>query len=199
MVHEEELETWSHRKRATKRSLDIVFALLASIAYAIPMLFISIWIKYDSSGPILFWQERIGRNGTIIKVPKFRTMSHDVESSNRKTVTDAGKLLRKTHLDELPQIYSVIQGDMSFVGPRPIWSEENESLEQKISEWNRRHKVKPGITGPCQIKGIDTTEPERLLMFDLYYIRNFSALLDLKIVLKQSKLIFKSLYSQYKV
>src|SRR5262249_31121264 len=160
-----------------------------------PMLaIISLAIKLDSPGPILFRQTRHGYNNEGIQVFKFRTMrmmgpgdAFVQAVKNDLRVTSIGRILRRSSLDELPQLMNVLRGDMSIVGPRPHATSHNEMFEALIPPLSRRHKVKPGITGWAQVNGsrgeTDTLEKmQRRVELDLYYIDNWSFLLDCKIV-----------------
>ena len=161
------------------------------------MLVISVLIKLDSKGPVLFSQWRYGLNGQSIRVYKFRTMKvcqdgFDFVQQARKEdprITRIGKILRRTSLDELPQFINVLQGRMSVVGPRPHAVSHNEEYRSQIKGYMLRHKIKPGITGLAQINGYrgetDTLDKmEKRVLYDLEYLRNWSLSLDLKIVLK---------------
>jgi len=156
---------------------------------------IAVLIKLDSRGPVLFQQNRHGYNNKQISVFKFRTM-HIVEDGadftqairNDPRVTRMGRLLRSTSIDELPQLFNVLSGEMSVVGPRPHPVALNTTFEAQIAPFSRRHNVKPGITGWAQVNGYrgetDTLEKmQRRVDYDLYYIDNWSFLFDLKIIL----------------
>jgi len=163
----------------------------------------AILVKIDSPGPILYRQRRYGFNNNVISVWKFRTMFHrGTEDAAPETsdgalrqacridprVTRVGRYLRRSSLDELPQFFNVIQGSMSIVGPRPHAVAHNTQFAQSVAEYYARHRVKPGITGWAQVHGYrgetDTAEKLELrVKYDLYYIDNWSLLLDLKIIL----------------
>ncbi len=178
-----------------KRLEDIVLASIILFVVAIPMLLIVICIKLSSPGPVLYRQLRYGFSGEKIWVWKFRTMDvaeNDQEvvqaSRNDTRVTRLGQILRRTSLDELPQFFNVLYGTMSIVGPRPHAIGLNESHRKVVQGYMLRHKVKPGITGWAQINGwrgeTDTLEKmEKRIEFDLDYIRNWSLVFDIKIVL----------------
>tara|TARA_R110001583_G_scaffold83923_1_gene221203 strand:+ start:20084 stop:21478 length:1395 start_codon:yes stop_codon:yes gene_type:complete len=177
-----------------KKAEDIIGGALILSAIVIPMLVISVLIKLDSPGPIFFKQKRYGLDGKAINVWKFRSMTTaDNGAVVRQAVkgdariTKLGAFLRRTSLDELPQFINVLQGRMSIVGPRPHAIAHNEEYRNLIDFYMLRHKVKPGVTGWAQINGwrgeTDTLEKmEKRIEFDLYYIRNWSLLLDIKIV-----------------
>jgi len=157
---------------------------------------LSILIKLDSTGPALFCQQRRGRNREIIKVYKFRTMYQDQSSAafkqaekNDPRITRIGAIMRKTSLDELPQLFNVVQGSMSLVGPRPHPIPLDEKFKQVIPALNSRYAVKPGITGWAQINGFrgETTRIDDMvgrIEHDRHYIKNWTLWLDLKIIVK---------------
>lgn len=177
-----------------KRLEDLVLGLGMLAILAIPMLFIAIGVKLTSAGPIFFKQSRYGMGGDHIKVWKFRSMSvcedgPNVQQAQRKDprVTPFGNFLRRTSLDELPQLFNVISGSMSLVGPRPHAVAHNEFYRGQIKGYMLRHKVKPGITGLAQINGFrgETETLDKMsgrIAYDLEYIRNWSLLLDIKIL-----------------
>lgn len=180
---------------ALKRLEDLSIGSLILIMSLPLMLSIALAIKVSSRGPIIFKQRRHGLNGEVISVYKFRTM-HTLDdgaivvqaTKNDERVTPIGKFLRRTSLDELPQFFNVLQGNMSIVGPRPHALAHNEYYRQLIDGYMQRHKVKPGITGWAQINGLrgetDTIEKMRMRVeYDLYYINHWSLGLDLKIIL----------------
>lgn len=173
---------------------DLVLALIALVLCAIPMLAIAIAVKLDSPGPILFRQQRYGLDGRRIAVLKFRTMKvlEDGAKVSQATrddprVTRLGKFLRRYSLDELPQFFNVLRGEMSVVGPRPHAVTHNEQYRKLIPGYMLRHKVKPGITGWAQVNGLrgetDTiAKMFKRVEYDMYYIRNWSIWLDIKII-----------------
>ncbi|MEA3286942.1 MAG: sugar transferase [Candidatus Marinimicrobia bacterium] len=181
-------------ERIVKRLFDLTVASLVLILTAPFLLIIAMFIKFNSKGPVLFAQERVGRDGKLFKVIKFRTMIQDAEAEtgpvwateNDPRITSVGRIMRHLRLDELPQAINVLKNEMSLVGPRP----EREFFVKQITElyplYPRRHQVKPGITGWAQVKqGYDTTlEASRLkLKYDLFYLENISLRLDLKIIM----------------
>lgn len=178
-----------------KRLFDRMMATLTLILLSPVFLIIAIAIKLDSQGPILFSQRRYGMDGLEFDVWKFRSMSGQEDgvkvrqaTRNDSRVTRVGAFLRRHSLDELPQFFNVLQGSMSVVGPRPHAVSHNEEYRHKIDGYMMRHKIKPGITGWAQINGwrgeTDTLEKmEQRVLFDLEYIRNWSAWLDAKIIL----------------
>lgn len=179
---------------ALKRIEDLLLASLILVVIALPMMLIALGVKMTSSGPVIFKQRRYGIDGREIMVWKFRTMNVMEDGAvicqvkpNDLRVTPFGSFLRKTSLDELPQFFNVIRGDMSIVGPRPHAVSHNEEYRNLISGYMLRHKVKPGITGLAQVKGCrgETATLEKMekrVNYDLEYIRNWSLLLDMKLI-----------------
>jgi Undecaprenyl-phosphate glucose phosphotransferase len=180
--------------RAIKRAFDIAAAIAGLIMVSPLFVIVAIAIKLDSPGPVFFRQTRHGYNNEPIRVLKFRSMSVMEEGDNFRPVTRhdprvtrLGRFLRHTNIDELPQLFNVLVGDMSIVGPRPHATAQNEVFAELISSFSRRHNVKPGITGWAQVNGYrgdtDTLEKmQRRLEHDLHYIDNWSLILDLKII-----------------
>lgn len=184
-------------QRVLKRSLDLVVAIIATIILLPVMIVTAIAVKLDSPGPALYAQVRVGRNGKLFKVHKFRSMRQDAEaksgpvlaSENDPRITRLGRFIRATRLDELPQLFDVLVGNMSIVGPRP---ERPFFVEQFISEkpeYAYRHNVKPGITGLAQIAGKYNTTAYDKLVYDLIYIQNFSVINDLTLMLQTLKVL----------
>ncbi len=177
-----------------KRILDIIFALLIGICVIPIMIIAAIIIKLESKGPIFFIQERIGEGNKPFKIVKFRSMTTDAEkdgpkwaTKNDNRVTKFGKFMRLTRVDELPQLWNVLKGEMSFVGPRPEREFFIKQLEKEIMYYNLRHTVKPGLTGWAQVMypyGASIEDAYRKLQYDLYYIKNHDILFDMKILLK---------------
>lgn len=181
-----------------KRLFDIVFSLLASAVLALPMLVIALLVKCTSPGSVLYFQERLGLSGKKIHVIKFRTMRMDAEvngiqwSSGEKDprVTGFGRILRATHLDELPQLWCILKGEMSLVGPRPEREVYYNEFEKYIHGFHERLKVKPGLTGLAQVEGGYHLAPQKKVLYDVEYIKNRSLWLDMKIILKTAVLVF---------
>ena len=177
-----------------KRLEDIVLGSFALLLVALPMLLVALAIKLDSRGPVFFRQRRYGRGGREIDVFKFRTMrvledGADVKQAQKEDprITSVGRFLRRSSLDELPQLINVVLGDMSLIGPRPHAVAHNELYRRQIIEYMLRHKVKPGITGWAQVNGWrGETDTLRKMVYrvehDLHYIRNWSLLFDLRIL-----------------
>jgi len=200
-------ETWFseniRQKKAyeiAKRSFDILFSLLGVLITIIIFPLIALVIKIDSPGPIFYSQKRVGKNGKIFTLYKFRTMKSNVENNhfrpttlNDSRVTKIGKILRRTHIDELPQLYNILKGDISFVGPRPEAIELVKYFKKEIPYYNFRHLIKPGFTGWAQINyhyTISVEETKEKLQYDFYYIKDRSFFLDLAIILKTIRIIF---------
>jgi len=186
-----------------KRIFDIVVSLLALIIFSPIMLISAIAIKLYDGGPVFFLQERVTCGGRVFKVIKFRSMVVDAESKgplitvvNDQRVTPIGKIMRKIRIDEFPQLFNVLAGDMSIVGPRPERIENVEQYSKEIPEFNLRHRVKAGITGYAQIFGRYNTSPRDKLILDLLYIERFSFLLDIKLMFMTLKIMFISSSTQ---
>ncbi|HWW87558.1 MAG TPA: TIGR03013 family XrtA/PEP-CTERM system glycosyltransferase [Vicinamibacterales bacterium] len=190
----------THALVAAKRGFDVVAATLGLILAAPIMLTTAALVRRTSHGPVLYHQERVGLNGKTFMVHKFRTMRQDAEvrtgpvwsQANDTRVTSIGKFLRRTRLDELPQLWNVLLGEMSFVGPRPERPGFVEQLTADIPFYGQRHVVKPGLTGWAQIRytyGASVEDAIQKLQYDLYYIKNLSLALDLVIVLETIKTV----------
>jgi undecaprenyl-phosphate galactose phosphotransferase/putative colanic acid biosynthesis UDP-glucose lipid carrier transferase len=186
----------SAAEQACKRALDLLFASAALVILAPMMILTAAWIKIETRGPTFFTQRRSGFNGRTFKIYKFRTMSVDEDgpllrqaTRNDPRVTNCGRLLRRTNIDELPQLLNVLAGEMSLVGPRPHPLALNSEYEDIIGNYAFRHHVKPGLTGWAQVNGArgETQTVElmaRRVEFDLWYINNWSLWLDLRILLR---------------
>ncbi|MEA4888143.1 MAG: sugar transferase [Clostridiaceae bacterium] len=185
------------QQRMLKRAFDIVFAILALIITGPVQLATMLLIRIDSPGPAVYSQDRITLSGKVYKVYKFRTMVNGAEekfgayqsSLDDPRVTKIGKLLRNMHLDELPQFVNIIRGDMSVVGPRSDRPTTIDAFETNIPGYNQRLKVKSGLTGLAQIYGKYNSDPEDKLRFDMMYIKNYSFLLDMKIIMQSLRAI----------
>ncbi|MBC1193985.1 sugar transferase [Microcystis aeruginosa BLCCF158] len=167
-----------------KRIFDFFLALIGLIVLSVPMAIIAILLWITSGHPILFTQPRPGKDGRIFKFYKFRTMTDERDSSgnrlpDEKRLTAVGQFLRKTSLDELPQLWNVLKGEMSFVGPRPLLVAY---LDRYTPEQARRHEVIPGITGWAQINGRNALSWEEKFQFDIWYIDHWNLWLDFKIL-----------------
>ena len=168
-----------------KRLFDIVLAIIISIAFSFLMLIIALSVKLTSKGPMLYWSDRVGKKNTIFKMPKFRTMKADTPAvathlmtNPEQYCTPVGSFLRKSSLDELPQLYSVLKGDMSFVGPRPALFNQDDLIELRTKKGI--HNLIPGITGWAQINGRDDLPIPEKVDLDEYYLNNRSFIFDLK-------------------
>ena len=186
-----------------KRVIDLILALALIVVLSPLMLITGIAIKLDSEGPILYRQMRSGLNGMTFRLYKFRTMVNNSEKlgpqwtkENDPRITRVGRLLRATHLDELPQLWNALLGEMSFVGPRPERSEFRNELEAAIPYYNLRYLVKPGITGWAQVLypyGDSVEDAREKLQYDLYYIKNYSVMLDLVILIRSLRTVLGGL------
>jgi sugar transferase (PEP-CTERM system associated) len=186
--------------RFVKRMLDLAFSIILAIVSAPFMALTALAIKLDSAGPFLYSQERFGENGRVFKIYKFRSMQMNAEQAGKPIwardqddrVTRVGRFIRKTRLDELPQLWNVMRGDMSFVGPRPERPFFVEQLTREVPFYLQRHAVKPGLTGWAQVKyryGSTVEDAMEKLRYDLYYIKHLSIFFDLTIVLDTVKVI----------
>ena len=185
-------------QRCIKRIFDVVVGVIATIVASPFMLVIALAIKVYDGGPVFFTQNRLTQDGKIFKIYKFRSMRVQKEEDkncitrkNDDRITPVGHIIRKLHLDELPQILNIIKGDMSFVGPRPEWTATSEQYTQNLPEFQLRLKVKAGLTGYAQIYGKYNTTPYDKLLLDLTYIEKYSFLLDLKLMLLTLKVLFE--------
>lgn len=182
-----------------KRGADLVIASTLMILLSPVALIAAILIKLESKGPIIFKQVRIGENMVPFKVYKFRSMKiHDPEKyskyaqDNDNRVTKIGNFMRKTRIDELPQLFCILKGTMSFVGPRPEWDILAKEYEKQIPYYNLRHMIKPGLTGWAQVMypyGENIEDTKRKLEYDLYYLKHQDLILDVLIILKTVKVI----------
>ena len=196
------LDGWG---RIVKRILDFTFAALLLITLSPLIFLISILIKLTSRGPVIYSHDRVGRDEQTFYCHKFRSMYFMAEQKERKywttendsRVTPLGKILRKTNLDEIPQLWNILYGEMSFVGPRPEQPRFVEKFEKEIPDYFRRHKVKAGLTGWAQVNGLkgDTSIKDRV-RYDMYYIENWTLWFDLNILLKTIGLIIKEAFGE---
>lgn len=180
-----------------KRTIDVVLAFLGIVILFPIFLIISIAIKIDSDGPIIFSQKRYGKDKKYFKIYKFRTMNisaptnvatRNLEDSHIH-ITKFGRLLRKTSLDELPQLINILKGEMSIIGPRPVILEESDLIIER--EKYGANSVKPGLTGWAQVNGRDKLDNKIKAMYDGEYIENFGFVMDLKCFFKTIKFVFK--------
>jgi exopolysaccharide biosynthesis polyprenyl glycosylphosphotransferase len=184
---------------AAKRLIDAAGSLAALILVLPLFPLIALAIKLDSHGPVLFKQKRVGRNGRNFDIYKFRTMVRDAEKNGAQwavekdpRVTRIGRILRRTRLDEVPQLWNVLKGDMSLVGPRPERPEFVEELAKEIPYYEQRHLVPPGLTGWAQVRyryGASKEDAVRKLQYELYYVRHLSIMFDIEILLRTIPLV----------
>ena len=190
----------SRTRRFFKRSTDVIISLAMLILFSPLILVTAILIKIDSTGPVLFSQERVGKNKNPYLLYKFRSMVQDAEkqtgpvwaSDNDKRITRVGTIIRKWRIDELPQLWNVLKGDMSFVGPRPEREFFVKKLEDIIPYYGERFSVKPGITGWAQVcygYGASVDDTVEKVNYDLFYIKNMSSFMDLMIILRTIKIV----------
>jgi lipopolysaccharide/colanic/teichoic acid biosynthesis glycosyltransferase len=178
-----------------KRSMDIIVSLVLGLLSLVIYPFVALAIKLEDGGPIFYYDRRVGRFGKDIKIAKFRTMSPEIDLADRR-VTKVGKFLRNLRLDELPQLWSVVRGDQSLIGPRPEKREYVELYRERIPFYDARHLIAPGLSGWAQIYhenhphfSIAEDATREKLSYDLYYVKNRSLWLDVTIALKTIKTI----------
>jgi exopolysaccharide biosynthesis polyprenyl glycosylphosphotransferase len=186
---------------ASKRFLDITLASLGFVVMLPIMALLALFIRLTSPGPVLYHQRRVGQHGRIFTVHKFRSMRPDAEvetgpvwasKAGDTRVTPIGSWLRRTRLDELPQLWNVLRGDMSLVGPRPERPEFVTGLTRQIPFYGQRHIIRPGLTGWAQVRytyGATTEDALQKLQYDLFYIKNLSLALDLFIMASTVKTV----------
>ena len=180
-----------------KRIFDIVCSLLAIIIFALPMLIVAIAIKCDSKGPVLFKQERVGKNKKLFKIWKFRSMytntdpnapTHQLGNANSH-ITRVGKFIRKTSIDELPQLFNILSGKMSFVGPRPALWNQYDLIEER--DKYHANDIKPGLTGLAQVSGRDELEIPVKAKFDGEYVKKREFFYDIWLIIKTAFKVLK--------
>jgi O-antigen biosynthesis protein WbqP len=170
-----------------KRALDLLLAVIAVVVLTLPLLVIGVLVRLTSRGPALYWSDRVGRHNRIFRMPKFRTMrlhtpavaTHLLENP-AAYVTPIGGILRRTSLDELPQLWSILKGDMSFVGPRPALFNQNDLIALRTQQGV--HELVPGVTGWAQINGRDELSIPDKVQLDAAYLRRHSLAFDLRIL-----------------
>lgn len=170
-----------------KRAFDIIFALFLTLLLSLPILIIALLVKLTSLGPALYWSDRVGLNNDWFKMPKFRSMKTDTPEvathlldNPQSTLTPIGNFLRKTSLDELPQLWNILNGDMSFVGPRPALFNQHDLIALRTERGI--HKLVPGLTGWAQINGRDELPIPEKVKLDAEYLQNQSLSQDLTIL-----------------
>jgi O-antigen biosynthesis protein WbqP len=180
-----------------KRTCDCLLALFGLLIFGIPMLLVALLVKLTSPGPVLYWSDRVGQNNTIFRMPKFRSMqvatpamaTHLLADPDRY-LTPIGNFLRKSSLDELPQLLSILKGDMSFVGPRPALFNQDDLIALRTQKGIA--KLRPGLTGWAQINGRDELPIPVKVEYDEYYLKHRSFALDLKILFRTAFKVAKS-------
>jgi O-antigen biosynthesis protein WbqP len=170
-----------------KRTYDIAGALIALVIFAIPMAMVALAVRVTSSGPALYWSQRVGRGNRLFSMPKFRTMRTDAPvvathllGDASRHLTPIGSFLRKTSLDELPQLWCILKGDMSFVGPRPALFNQDDLIAARTAE--NVHTLLPGLTGWAQVNGRDELAIPEKVALDAEYLKRQSLLFDLRIL-----------------
>ena len=172
-----------------KRAMDIIFSSILLLLGAIPMIVVALLVKLDSKGPVLFKQERLGVNGKVFKMYKFRSMIVNAEHQGSgvysgkgdSRVTRIGRILRATSIDELPQLINILKGEMSFIGPRPALTYHPWPYEEYTTEQKKMFAVRPGITGWAQVNGRKEVEWPRRIELNVWYVEHMSFALDMKI------------------
>ncbi len=171
-----------------KRIFDLLMALLAGLTLLLPLAFLALAVRLTSRGPALYWSDRVGRNNAIFRMPKFRSMrtgapvvATHLLSNPDAYLTPIGSFLRRSSLDELPQLWSIIRGDMSFVGPRPALFNQQDLIELRTR--SGVHELLPGLTGLAQVSGRDELPMTEKVAMDIEYLRQKSFLLDIRIIL----------------
>jgi O-antigen biosynthesis protein WbqP len=170
-----------------KRLVDLILTLVAAVLLLLPVLMVSMLVKLTSKGPVLYWSDRVGKNNAIFKMPKFRSMKLDTPevathllADPKSVLTPAGDFLRKFSLDELPQLWCILKGDMSFVGPRPALFNQNDLVALRTEQGV--HKLVPGLTGWAQVNGRDELPIPQKVAFDVEYLKCRSFWFDIKIL-----------------
>jgi O-antigen biosynthesis protein WbqP len=170
-----------------KRVFDVVAAVVGMVLLALPVLLIAIAIRLTSKGPVLYWSDRVGRNNSLFNMPKFRTMRVDTPAvathllpDPSRHITPVGAFLRKTSLDEVPQLWSILIGDMSVVGPRPALFNQDDLINLRTAAGI--HALVPGLTGWAQVRGRDELPIPVKVEFDRYYLQHCSFSFDLKVI-----------------
>ena len=187
----------SNMSLAIKRALDVALAVALIMLLAIPMLIVAVLVKVTSNGPAIYSQVRVGLMGKEFWIYKFRSMKKDSEetsgfkqaSLNDPRFTKIGKFIRACRLDELPQLWNILKGDMSFVGPRPLVLPEVRKFESEVPGFAERHRVRPGVTGLAQVSGGYLTSSDVKLKYDLAYVSNQNVIFDTQIILRTIKIV----------
>jgi O-antigen biosynthesis protein WbqP len=172
-----------------KRLFDFLISLLGLLLLSVPMFMIAVLVKLTSKGPVMYWSDRVGRQNNIFKMPKFRTMRINTPAVATHLLADpdhfltpVGKFLRKSSFDEFPQLFSILKGDMSIVGPRPALFNQDDLIALRTQKGV--HRLTPGLTGWAQVNGRDELPISVKVEYDLYYLQHQSFLLDIRIIMK---------------
>jgi O-antigen biosynthesis protein WbqP len=180
-----------------KRLFDLVLALAGILVFALPLILVALLVKCSSRGPVLYWSDRVGRDNQLFSMPKFRSMRVDTPaiathllSDPQQYLTPVGALLRKTSLDELPQLWSILRGDMSVVGPRPALFNQDDLIALRTQAGV--HRLVPGLTGWAQVNGRDTLPIPDKVALDIEYLQRKSVWLDLRIIWMTLIKVFRS-------
>jgi sugar transferase (PEP-CTERM system associated) len=194
-----EMGRWARPYRRLRRAFDVVSSLIG-MALSLPLMILTaVAIRVESPGPVFYTQERVGLHGRKFRIFKFRSMQDDAEAQgpvwaceNDPRVTRVGRIIRRLHIDETPQFFNILRGEMSLIGPRPERTEFVERLEKRIPYYSERHLVKPGLTGWAQVSypyGASYEDAREKHQYDLYYIKNQSPLLDAIILLETARVV----------
>lgn len=186
-----------HLYLTIKRVFDLVASIMALVVCAPLMLVIAAFVKFESPGPVIFKQERLGKGGKPFTMYKFRSMRLDAEKDgpqwaevNDERCTKIGRIIRRYHADELPQLWNIIKGEMSIVGPRPEREYYYEKIEESLPEFKERLRIKPGLTGLSQVNGCYDQTLEERLAYDIEYMQKRSLWMDAVCILKTVVVVF---------
>src|SRR5215813_6181726 len=197
---------WTRLYKRARRMMDVTMSIIIGLLTGPLMLITALAIKLDSRGPVFYFQERVGLHNTTFRIVKFRSMRVDAEANGPvwanqgdSRVTRVGRWIRKLRIDELPQLFNIIRGEMSLIGPRPERPVFIEQLEQRIPYYSERHLVKPGLTGWAQVRypyGASLEDAREKYQYDLYYIKNQSPMLDALILLETARIVLFGRFSR---
>ncbi|MCD7781836.1 MAG: undecaprenyl-phosphate glucose phosphotransferase, partial [Methanosphaera sp.] len=186
--------------KVTKRIMDILFSIVSMIILSPLLLIVAIIIKLTSPGPVIYSQKRVGKDGEEFRIYKFRSMINSDDpideihwtQKDDPRITNIGKIIRKTSIDELPQLYNILKGDMSLIGPRPERPYLVNKFQESVPKYMIKHHVKPGMTGWAQVNGYrGNTSITKRIEYDIYYVENWSIMLDIRIFFKTWAIIFR--------